>query len=183
MQLMDSQADYGSLTRTLHWLTAALIAAMLLLGWFMEELPESMEETAVGLHISLGVSVLALGVLRLAWRLANRRTPAHDTGLLGAVAVAVQWALVTALIVLPLSGWLLVSSGGHSVEFFGLFTLPPLTGASESLHELGEEAHELLAWVLVGLLVVHIVGALKHHLLDGDDTLRRMLRATARPSQ
>lgn len=180
MQMKDTSEGYGTITRSLHWGTAALIALMLALGWGAEALPESLEEWLMSVHISLGIGILALAVLRIGWHLLNPRRPASGTEVERRLARGVQWLLVALLVALPLSGWLLVSSAGFAPGFFGLFTLPPLVGESELFHELGEEVHEILPWVLLTVLGLHVAGALKHHLIDADGTLRRMLHATAR---
>lgn len=178
MQIKDSSESYGAVSRGLHWGTAVLVALMLLLGWGAELGSEALEEWLMGVHVSLGIAVLALTAARVIWRFANRRRPPLPAGLEGLVARSVHWLLVALLLALPFSGWLLVSAAGFAPDFFGLFALPRLVEESEWLHELGEEVHESLPWVLVAALLLHVAGALKHHLLDGDATLRRMLRNT-----
>ncbi len=177
MQLRDTTEHFGSVTRWLHWITAVLIALMLALGWGGELVSEAGEQWLMAVHISLGIAVLALAVARVIWRMTNTRRPSRDTDLFGRVATLVQWSLIALLVLIPLSGWLLVSASGHAPGFFGLFSLPPLVGESEGLHELGEEVHEVLPWVLVAVLALHVLGALKHHFVDADATLRRMLGA------
>ncbi|WP_435105357.1 cytochrome b [Arhodomonas sp. AD133] len=183
MQLRDTNEHYGSVTRWLHWVTAALIAIMLALGWGGELVSEAGEQWLMPVHIGLGIAVLALGVVRVLWRVANTRRSPRDTGLFGRVATLVQWTLIALLVLIPLSGWLVVSASGHAPSFFGLFALPPLVGESEGFHELGEEVHEILPWVLVTVLALHVLGALKHHFVDADTTLRRMLGSTLRPRE
>lgn len=178
MQLRDTPSDYGTVTRWLHWLTATAIVLMLAIGWFAGSFPESTERTLMGFHVSLGVGVLGLGILRLLWRAANRNRPPRDADVLGRFATLVQWALIALLVIIPLSGWLMASAGGHTPGFFGLFSLPPLVAESDALHEFGEEVHEILPWILVGVLALHVVGALKHHYVDRDATLQRMVRST-----
>jgi len=177
MHALDTRDTYGLITRSLHWATAAAIAVMLTIGWGAELLPKPAEELAMGLHISLGIGVLALGFARLGWWAVNRERPPHEPGLFGTVARLVQWSLMALLVIIPLSGWLLVSASGHTPGFFGLFHLPRLVPSGEELHELGEDVHETLPWVLLAVLGLHVLGALKHHYLDGAATLRRMLRA------
>lgn len=178
MQIRDTARHYGIVTRWLHWLTAAGIAVMLAIGWGAELLPDAAEGSLMGVHIGLGIAVLGLGLARIAWRVVNRRRPSRPTGPQGWMATAVQWALVALLVIVPLSGWLLLSAEGHAPSFFGLFSLPRLVGAGEGIEEFAEEAHEVLPWVLLGVLALHVLGALKHHIVDGDDTLRRMVRGT-----
>lgn len=176
MHIRDTGETYGLITRSLHWATAAAIVIMLTIGWGSELLPESAGKVAMGFHISLGVGILALGLARIAWWALNRDRPPKAGGPLGTTARLVQWSLMALLVVIPLSGWLLVSASGHTPDFFGLFHLPQLVPGGEELKEFGEEVHETLPWILLGVLGLHILGALKHHYLDGDATLRRMLR-------
>lgn len=180
MQLRDSAEGYGAVTRWLHWGTAVLIALMLALGWGGEAVPEDMEEWLMSVHISLGIGVLAVALLRVGWRLVNPRRPKSGSALELKASRWVQWLLLALMVALPLSGWLIVSAAGFAPGFFGLFSLPPLVGESEWFHELGEEVHEILPWALVAALGLHVAGALKHHLIDADGTLRRMLHAPAR---
>lgn len=180
MRLTDNADGYGAVTRWLHWGTAVLIGLMLLLGWGGEAVPEDMEEWLMSVHVSLGIAVLALAGLRIGWRLVNPSRPRSGTAMESRVAHWVQWLLLALLLALPVSGWLIVSANGFAPGFFGLFSLPPLVGQSEWLHEVGEEIHELLPWVLVGVLALHVAGALKHHLIDADGTLKRMLHAPTR---
>ncbi|MBA1148518.1 cytochrome b [Ectothiorhodospiraceae bacterium WFHF3C12] len=182
MQVRDNAERYGVVTRWLHWGTAALIALMLVLGWGAEVLPENVEESLMSVHVSVGIAVLALALLRVFWRIVNPRRPARPGGVEGKAARWVQRLLVAVLLALPLSGWLIVSAAGFGPGFFGLFTLPPLVGESEWLHEVGEEIHEILPWVLVTVLILHVAGALKHHFVDADGTLQRMLAARSQES-
>jgi len=182
MAARDTRNAYGFITRYLHWATAAAIAVMLAIGWSADALPKSFKGPAMGFHISLGVAVLALGLARLGWRVSNRERPARPAGPTGPLARAAQWTLIALLVIMPLSGWMLVSASGHVPGFFGLFHLPPLVPTGDALRHLGKEVHETLPWVLVAVLALHVLGALKHHYLNGDDTLRRMLHA-GRPAR
>ncbi|HSH43120.1 MAG TPA: cytochrome b/b6 domain-containing protein, partial [Arenicellales bacterium] len=118
MQIKDTAESYGAVTRWLHWGTAILIALMLALGWGAEVFPETTEEWLMSVHISLGIALLALGLARLGWGIANTRRPAHPAGIQGKAASWVQWLLVALLLALPLSGWLLVAAAGFSPDFF-----------------------------------------------------------------
>jgi len=177
MPMRDTPHSYGPVTRHVHWGMAAAIAIMLAIGWSADALPKSVKGTAMGIHIGIGIAILAFALFRLGWRLTNRARPPRPEGRTGTLARAAQWTLMGLLLIMPLSGWMLVSASGHVPDFFGLFHLPPLVPTSDVLHELGEEVHETLPWVLVGVLALHVLGALKHHFLDGDDTLRRMVHA------
>ena len=184
MNFVNSATRYGWVSIVNHWATAALFIGLIGLGLVMDELPKgTIRLTVTDLHKSLGVLAFALVALRIAWNTVDRRPdalPAH-AGWERMLARGVRLALWTGLIGLPLSGWILSAAGGHEVSFFGLFTLPAPVGENHGLHEAAEETHELLGNLLIAAVALHAVGALKHHFLDRDDTLARILPARSRP--
>ena len=128
-------------------------------------------------HKSIGATVLALVALRLMWRLSvlyPAPLPSHRRWE-KILAKTVHAFLYAALLALPLSGWIMSSAKGFSVSVFGWFTLPDLVDDNKSLAMRATEFHEITAYALIGFLCLHIGGALKHHIIDRDDTLRRML--------
>lgn len=179
-------ARYGEVARWFHWTIALLIIGNLLVGFFHDSLPRAWVGTVMGAHKAIGLTVLALSLARLAWRLghpAPRQMPNH-AGWEKALAKATHWTLYAFMILMPLAGWLMVSAADtrRPLEFFGLFPLPFLpTGADKGLAGLGHEAHELIGWGFVALLVLHIGGALKHQWMDRDHTLGRMVGWMAAP--
>lgn len=150
------------------------------LGIIMADLPLGVRKLELyALHKSVGVVVFAITAGRLLWRFCGT-TPA----LLGPVrpyertlARTVHWLFYIVLLAMPLSGWLMSSAASFSVSVFGLFTLPDLIGPDKSLEHTFAAAHEALAWVLGGLVTLHVAGAAKHHVVWRDDTLRRMIPA------
>ncbi len=178
MPLKNTHEEWGSVSMALHWLVVVLILAMAWIGLTMGDLPNGPDKVATyALHKSIGITILALVVLRLAWRLyAGAPTAVAGTpGWQERVASLTHWALYALLLAMPLSGWLLNSASGFPLQWFGLFNLPALTGRDHDLHELAEEIHELLFWVLVALVVAHAAAAFYHHLFQRDATLARML--------
>lgn len=168
---------YGRTSRWLHWSMAALILVILPLGLTVEEMAKGSERTALmGWHQSLGVLVLALAALRLLWRLANPPPPPLGGTLSRRLAPLMHWLLYALVIAQPLSGWLLVQAEGHQLALFGSLELPVLVAESETLEEILEGVHGTV-WMLLALAVLgHVAAALKHHLVDRDATLIRMLR-------
>ncbi|QAY79642.1 cytochrome b [Sphingosinicella sp. BN140058] len=162
-------ARYTRVAILLHWTIAALILANLFLGFFHESFGRGATSWMMWFHKSLGMTVLGLTVLRLIWRLSHR-PPAYDAVMKrweAGLAAVIHWLFYVALIAIPLSGWLLSSSGGRVTSFFGLFDIAPLPIARrDDIRDMFEEAHELLAWSMIVLLTLHVAGALKHH-LDG----------------
>ncbi len=160
----------------LHWSIAALVLVNLTLGLFHESLFDGIK-WVIPIHKSIGITVLALTLLRLAWRLTHRPPPlpVDITGWERTVAKAVHWAFYALLLMLPLTGWMLSSNPARlrPMAWFWLFPIPPLP-ISGAMAALGHNAHVLLAYVMVALVVLHIAAALRHHLLLRDAVLGRM---------
>ena len=178
MSWRNTEERYGFVAAGLHWLIALIVIGLLALGLYMTGLKASPDKLNLyALHKSVGATVLILVALRLGWRLNGTRvTPllthrkwekflAHGT----------HFLLYAALFVMPLTGWIGSSAKGYTVSVFGLFTLPDLVGESKQLAKLCYRIHDTVAWTLIGLIALHVAGALKHHLFDRDATLRRMM--------
>lgn len=183
MQMRNSQQRWGLVAQVLHWLIAVLVVVMAGLGWYMTTLkisPTMFELYA--LHKSIGVTVLVLMVLRLLWRQLNptpplpaRMKPAERW-----LAHASHGLLYLILFGMPISGYVVNSAADFPLKVFGLVTLPNLIAENESVKEAAVTVHSTLIWVLVAVLVLHVAGALKHHFVDRDDVLRRMIPGTHR---
>ena len=166
----------------LHWAMAALILAAWPIGfamtrWFEDDLAQKFE--LYQLHKSLGFTILTLALLRLLWRLVNTAPELPETlaGWEKRLAHATHWGLYALFILLPLTGWLMVSSSPIQVPtvVFGLVPVPHLTGPDNALFEVTQTKHQASHWCFGVLLVLHIAAALKHHLVLKDQVLRRML--------
>jgi cytochrome b561 len=173
---------YDRVAIALHWTIAALIIFMLALGLVMEDLPISIKFSAYTLHKSIGITVLALSIFRLIWRLMNP-PPALPAGMKAwekLLAHTAHWGLYFLIIAMPLTGWLLVSaSRKYPTVFFWLGEVPfipmPKGIAPKATAEWFEEMHELFANGAIALIVLHVGAALKHHLVNKDNVLTRML--------
>ena len=174
MPLKNTREEWGVVSKTLHWLVVALILAMAWLGLTMGDLPNGPDKIATyALHKSIGLTILALVLLRLGWRLyagAPETVPGTPPWQ-ERIASLTHWALYALLLAMPLSGWVLNSSSGFPLQWFGLFNLPAIVGKDHDLHELAEGIHELLFWALVALVVAHAAAAFYHHLSQRDATL------------
>ncbi len=172
------------MSQLLHWLIVALIAVQVTLGLIGLELPLGMEKLAtLARHKSIGLTILALAAIRLLWRWLNP-TPALPDNLTAIerfLARCTHAGLYALLFALPLTGWIMSSARGFPVSWFNLVQLPNLVSRSDALYHAMIEVHAALAIALGLMLALHIAGALRHHFLLKDDTLRRMLpgRATA----
>lgn len=178
MALKSTRQQWSGIGKALHWLVAALILVMAYLGLTMGDLPNGPDKIATyALHKSIGLSILALAVLRLGWRLyagAPEEVPGTPRWQ-ARIATVTHVALYALLLALPLTGWLLNSAAGFPLQWFGLFNLPSLAARDEALHALAVASHEVLFWALAVLVVMHAAAALYHHLFLGDATLARML--------
>jgi len=184
MEIRSTQERWGGVSRLLHWAMALMIAGQVALGWYMTDLPRGLPKLRLyALHKSFGLTLLALAVLRLLWRLAEHRPalpPMPAWQARGAAFTHV--ALYALLFAIPLSGWLFNSAAGFPLQWFELVNLPALTGANPALKEVAKELHEGGVTVLLVVLALHAAAALKHHFLDRDRTLASMtpgLRAPA----
>ncbi len=170
----NNPADrYSSIARGLHWLMALMIVGNLLGGFFHDIAPS----VIMPAHFVMGLSVLLLTLLRFGWRLTHRPPafPATMSGLERLAAHLGHLGLYALMLAMPITGWLIVSSGRRPVNIFGLFEIPKLpVEQSRAFHHLMEERHELLAWVMIGLVVIHVAAALRHHFIKRDGVLARM---------
>ena len=178
MPLKNTRDHWGSVSKLLHWTTLLLLVWIGWLGLTMGDLPNGPAKIATyALHKSIGLTILALVLLRLGWRLyagAPETVPGTPPWQ-ERIASLTHWALYALLLAMPLSGWVLNSSSGFPLQWFGLFNLPGIVGKDHDLHELAEGIHELLFWALVALVVAHAAAAFYHHLFQRDATLARML--------
>ena len=174
--LIDSTGRYTRTAIALHWLLALMIPAQIGLGWYMlsvEKEPGS--ETLFALHISLGLTIALLLLLRLAWR------AAHPPAVLPASMA--PWEVKAArfshlliyllMVLLPVTGYLGSSFSGDVVSYFGA-PLPGWAAKNDSLKEQFFAVHGVIAWALVGLVGLHVLGAFKHLLKDRDGVFQRM---------
>ncbi|MGH8212413.1 MAG: cytochrome b [Rhodanobacteraceae bacterium] len=178
MPLRNTDTRWGAVAQAFHWLIAVLILAQGALGLTMVELGMTPAKVRVfALHKSLGLTILALALLRLAWRLGQRAPRDPPMPRWQHVASRASHCLLYVLILaLPLSGWLFNSAANFPLEWFGLVHVPNLTqGLDPELKALALGAHVTFFWILVGVVVLHALAALWHHFRQRDDVLLRML--------
>jgi cytochrome b561 len=178
MAWKSSLQEWGSITKSLHWLVALAVLGLLAVGLWMTELPNSPDKIAIyKLHKSVGLTVLALMALRVAWRISERArpTPPPMPAWQRRASKISHGLLYVCLLVMPLSGWLYNSASNFPLKWFELFRVPPLSGADRELKALAGDIHEFTAWLLIALIALHVAAALKHHLIERDGVLRAML--------
>jgi cytochrome b561 len=177
MQIKSSAHQYGAVAQLLHWAVVVLIVWQIVLAGLAEDASSLLQKAKLlTTHKSLGMTIFMLAVLRLLWRFATG-APEPATGPRWQQRLAtVTHGLLYALILLtPLMGWMMSSAKNYSVSWFGVFTWPDLVAPSESRYELLHTLHEGMARTMVILVFLHIGAALKHHFVDKDNVLRRML--------
>lgn len=164
-----------------HWLAAGLIIALFIIGKNAEGATPEARRALMGLHTSLGVIAVILIALRLGWRFVARDGAADgvaaSAGLARAadiLATAVKHLLYLAMLVVIVTGPLTVWSGGRAINVFGLFSLASPFGALPIREALGT-AHGIAATALAPLVALHVLGALKHLVIDRDGVFQRML--------
>lgn len=166
----------------LHWSIAALVLVNLTLGLFHESLLDGIK-WVIPIHKAIGITVLALTLARIAWRLMHRPPPlsVEMVAWERTAAKVVHWSFYVLLLALPVSGWMLSSNPARlrPMSWFGLFPIPPLpiSGAAANL---GHEAHGVLGYLMAALVAVHIAAALRHHFVLRDSVLARMFPGSVR---
>ncbi len=178
MNWRNTAERYGAVAKGFHWILALLVIVMLGMGLYMDSLEPSPGAFKIyAFHKSLGIAVLTLAVLRLLWKISNKgplSLPTHAAWE-KVLAKLTHFFLYFSIIAMPLSGWVMSSAKNYPVSVFDLFTLPAIVGPDKALADFAEEFHEVAAWLLIAAIVLHFVGALKHHVIDKDSTLRRMM--------
>lgn len=173
---------YSTAAIAMHWLLALVIAAMFVVGVYMTDLPFSPQRLKLyNWHKWAGVSFLALTLLRMLWRVTHRPPALPITvtrnmpGWQTRAYHATHHLMYLLFFAVPLVGWAYSSAAGFPIVWFGQLPLPDLLSANKELAELIKPLHKLLALALVALAGLHIAAALKHHLVDRDGLLSRML--------
>jgi cytochrome b561 len=181
MPLANTERRYGAMAIALHWFMALLIGLLVALGIYMVRLPDAgfdrEKVTLIIVHKEIGVLVLALVGLRLIWRQLNplpaleRTVPEWQQ----VTAVFVHLCLYALMVAQPVTGWLMSSASGIPVDFLGLLTLPDLVRPQADLFAELRDVHDWLGFAMAGIICLHAGAALRHHFVQRDDTLRKMI--------
>lgn len=178
MYYKNTSQHYGCITITLHWLTVLLIIVQVLLAVYAGMEPIGLTKfVLLSRHKALGMLILIITLFRLIWRWSNP-VPDFPTGmspLERTLALLTHGCFYIILITMPIIGWFLSSAANTSINFFALFIFPDLIAPDKSLVAPLKLAHQLLAWSLAILLLLHIAAALRHHFICKDTILSRML--------
>jgi cytochrome b561 len=180
---MPTSTPYNRISRLNHWIIAFAMIGMLGFGLYLEYggLPREAKGPLIGIHRSIGVLVLIYGSWRVLWRVIQgfpspaSQMPRWQT----TVSKVVHWALLIGVLVMPLSGIAFTVFRGRPVEVFGWFTIPAQTEMSWIVTT-ASVAHQYVGIGLCLIVALHVAAAMKHHFIDRDETLTRMVRG--RPS-
>jgi cytochrome b561 len=167
-------------TRTaiiLHWLMALLIIGAWIIGLLIDEIPKGpLRVTTISWHKWVGVTIIFLWVVRSLWRITHRppelnaQMPVWQTKIMQITHVS----LYLLILAIPITGWLMSSAKGYTVNYFGWFELPNLVEEDKALGNSLKEVHEFLANSIMALIAIHITAAIKHEFIDKDGLLSRM---------
>ena len=177
MQLTNNAQRYGLVAQALHWLIVIGISLQFLWAWRIDETESIRQQFAlVNEHKSIGVTVLALVLIRIVWRLFNRPPP--FPGSMNAwqriAATSAHWGLYVLMLTLPVSGWAYSAAAGYGPEWFGWVDLPALFPASERLEAIMYDVHKWTGRLLLALVAVHVLAVLQHAFIKKDGVWRRM---------
>ncbi|WP_113913091.1 cytochrome b/b6 domain-containing protein [Roseovarius dicentrarchi] len=192
MHAANTPLSYGWITKTFHWAIALMILTMFALGWIASTLAGWIEAPDIivsdntiwwtkilfSTHKTLGVAIFFLAILRILWAISQPKPKLlnGDNTAEATLAETVHWLLYGSLVLVPLSGWVYhAATTGYAPIWWPLGQNLPFVDKDPQLAEISAALHFILQWVLAGAVLLHIVGALKHHFVDGDATLRRML--------
>jgi len=176
--IRNSPAAWGWPAIALHWVGAALIIVLLAHGWWMTHLAARPDRLAnYGLHAALGYDFLALLVLRLLWRWINPVPVLEGQAWERHAAKAAHIALYVLMLACALTGWALAGTFRNPLDrdLLGVALPAIYQSPDRDMHGLFEDSHKILAYLLAALVVVHVLGALRHHFIKHNDVLRRML--------
>jgi cytochrome b561 len=174
---MIDRTQYDNTAKVLHWLVVALLLAQYLIGWLMPDIHRGMKPgDAMTWHISVGIVILALIVLRLVWRLTHRVAPESSLEpWQRAGAEAVHWLLYVLVLLTTISGWLFASFRGWSISFFFLAPMPMLSSENTTALRAINHWHQKFEWTLLILIGVHVLAALVNLLFYRNRVMQRIL--------
>jgi len=175
---MTPRLQYGTTAKIFHWTIVALLVTQYLIGWFMPDIHRGMQPgAATTFHVSVGLVILVLIVLRFAWRLTHPVSPESSLPAWQRLtSELVHWMLYVMVLFTTLTGWLLASYRGWSISFFYLFPFPMLSAENPAAGKTIDGLHQAAEWTLLVLVTAHVLAALVHLLYYRDRVMNRMLR-------
>jgi cytochrome b561 len=174
---MTDRLQYGTTAKVFHWLIVALLLVQYPIGWLMPDIHRGMKPGApMTFHISFGILMLLLIVLRFAWRLTHPVAPESSLPPWQRVSSeAIHWLLYVLVLATTVTGWVFASFRGWGVSFFYLFPLPMLGSENAAAGESIDGLHQALEWALLVVIGLHVAAALAHIFVYRDRIMQRML--------
>jgi cytochrome b561 len=174
---MTARLQYGTTAKMFHWLIVALLVVQYLIGWLMPDIHRGMKPGApMTFHISVGITILVLILLRFVWRLTHPVAPESSLAPWQRLSSeAVHWLLYALVLATTVSGWLFASYRGWGVSFFYLFPMPMLASDNAEAGKAIDGLHQLFEWSLLVLIGLHVAAALAHLFVYRDRIMQRML--------
>jgi len=177
--IRNTAMSWGSVSRWFHWVLGIAIVGMIAYGWWMNHIPPRADKLFYrSVHADIGYLLLLLMVLRLIWRGINPTPePSADTSRWLRIAATVNhWALYFVTIVVAMLGWAMAGARAPDYSsWFGLFNVPQFTAVDKAAANFYEERHILFAYILLGLIVLHVAAAVWHHFVRRDRVTIRMV--------
>jgi cytochrome b561 len=174
---MIDRLQYGTTAKVLHWLIAALLLVQYLIGWLMPDIHRGMKPgAAMTFHVSIGMTILILVVLRLAWRLTHPVAPESSLPPWQRLSSeVVHWLLYALVLATTVTGWLFASFRGWSISFFYLAPMPMLASGNAETVKIIDGLHQAMEWALLVVIGIHVAVALAHIFIYRDRIMQRML--------
>lgn len=174
---MNKVVAYSAGSKFFHWLIAVIVILMLSGSFFLGDLPKEYQGSAFMIHKSFGLTVLFLMLIRIVWILRHGKPPLPLSvpRWQRFISRVVQYGLYLFILLMALCGWIMSVAAERTPSYFGLFHLPLPIQPDKALAKWMDQSHKTLAWVLIILVLMHLAGALKHHFIDKDNVLKRML--------
>jgi cytochrome b561 len=177
--MKSNSQNWSLITILIHWLSAFTVFGLFALGWWMVELDyySKWYKTAPFIHKSIGITLLTVTIFRVFYKLRNGSPPALKTHKKIEIKLAhlMHKALYALLFTVMISGYLISTADGRAISVFNIFELPALPWSIENQEDIAGDIHFWLACFLVGFASLHALAALKHHFIEKDHTLKRML--------
>ena len=174
----NTKNNYGHFTVILHWLIGLLFISILGLGAIMVQIGNrDLRQQLFRLHKSFGLLLILLVAIRIVWRIINKwpQTLKNTPKWQKAAAKTTHTLLYITMVIMPLSGWLMSSYAGYPPRFFGLITLAAPVTKNKAISSWLSQVHLYNAWLIATIITIHILAAIKHHYIDKDSVLKRML--------
>jgi cytochrome b561 len=179
--IKNTSATFGSLTKFFHWIIALLVIIQFYLGlwavWVLPQHSPKLELYIAKLHEPIGILIFCLGTVAILWMLINPHPLFPNAMILWEriVARVTHMLLYLALLIMPISGITMAMANGYPPNFFNLYQFPMLLAKNKDLANLAFSIHKYVGYVLLALIILHILAAFKHHFINRDNVLKRML--------